>query len=80
MVLKKAERRIYDRRILSERPSNSFKLLLLVTLPCMNDMMSISIHKELQSYHQVSCCPESVTGYKMREPNDLRRELYAVRL
>ena len=54
-----------DRCVVSERPSNSFKRFLLVTLPCMNNVISISVHKELQSYlatpmyHQV-CCPESV--------------------
>ena len=48
---------------MSEWPSNSFKHFLLVILPCMNDMILVSIHKELQvvySCHQVFCCPESV--------------------
>ena len=48
-ILKKAERRIYDCCVVNEQPLNSFKCFLLVTLPCMNDMISISIYKELQS-------------------------------
>ena len=48
-ISKKAERLIYHRCIMSDRPSNLLKHFLLVTLPYMNDMISISIHKELQS-------------------------------
>ena len=51
-ILKKAERLIDHRCIVSDRrgdrPSNLLKYFLLVTLPYMNDMISISIHKELQ--------------------------------
>ena len=63
LILKKAERLIYHRCIVSDRPLNLLKHFLLVALPYMNDMISISIHKELQSclhHHQVFCCPESV--------------------
>ena len=48
-ILKKAERLIYHHYIVSDRPSNLLKGFLLATLPYMNDMISISIHKELQS-------------------------------
>ena len=62
-IFKKAERHIYDCCVVSKRPSNSFKHFLLVTLPCMNDMKLIPIHKELQSHLHLSsslCYPESV--------------------
>ena len=59
-ILKKAERYIYHRCVKRDRPSNLRKYFLLVTLPYINDMISISIHKELQSYHQVFYCHESV--------------------
>ena len=48
-ILKKAERRICRRCIVRDRPLNSFERFLLVTLPHMNDMISISIHEELQN-------------------------------
>ena len=55
-ILKKSERLIYaliyHRCIVSDRPSNLLEHFLLVTLPYMNDMISISI--------QVFCCTVSV--------------------
>ena len=54
---------LYHRCIMSDQSSNLLEHFLLVTLPYMNYMTSISIHKELQSfftYHHVFCCPESV--------------------
>ena len=48
-ILKKAERCIYDYCVVSHRLSNLLKHFLLVILPYMNDTISISIHKELQS-------------------------------
>ena len=65
-ILKKAERLIYHHCvvIMSDRPSNLLKHFLLVTLPYMNDTISISIYtknyKAVYTYHQVFCCPESV--------------------
>ena len=47
----------------------------------MNDMISISIYKELQAvntYHQVFYYPESVIT--KREPDGLRHKFYAVSL
>ena len=48
-ILKKPERRIYHRCVVSDWPSNLLKCFLLIILPYMNDMISISIHKGLQS-------------------------------
>ena len=48
-IFKKAERRIYHRCIVSDQLSNLLKHFFLVTLPYMNDIISISIHNELQS-------------------------------
>ena len=62
-ILKKAERHVYHCRIVSDRPSNLLKRSLLVTLPYLNDMISISIHKGLQGCLHLSSslfCPESV--------------------
>ena len=53
-VLKKAGGCMCCCCIVSDRPSNSFHCFLLVTLPHMNDMISISIHKELQSCQHLS--------------------------
>ena len=39
---------------MSDRPSNLLNRFLLVMLPYMNDMISISIHKELQSCLRLS--------------------------
>ena len=48
-ILKKVDRLIYHSCVVSDQTSNLLKRFLLVTLPYMNDMISISIHKELQS-------------------------------
>ena len=41
-ILKKAERHIYHCCVVSDRQTNLLKRFLLVTLPYMNDMISIS--------------------------------------
>ena len=48
-ILKKAKGLLYHHCIVTDRLSNLLKRFLLVTLSYMNDMISISIHKELQS-------------------------------
>ena len=48
-ILKKDQRHIYHCCIVSDWPLNLLKRFLLVTLPYMSNMISISIYKGLQS-------------------------------
>ena len=81
-ILKKAER-CTCRCCIAKWPAIKFIwALLLVTLPHMNNIISISMHKELQSCQRLwsSLLLPWKCYYKTREPDDLQHELYAVHL
>ena len=64
-ILKKAERRIYHRCVVSDRPSNLLKRLLLVTLPYMNDDIDIYTQRTTKLFTPIIIksfvgCTESV--------------------